>query len=110
MKKLILLAVFIAAVVCVNAQVVDTVASSIQVQPKVNEITNDTTYQVTWLIVDGLGRDTTAKQFYIAFYNRKAANIYSVNKTVPFYIYKNQGTNNTLIDDYILSLFKLVRR
>ncbi|MFC4230577.1 hypothetical protein ACFOW1_01655 [Parasediminibacterium paludis] len=110
MKKLILLAALIAAVVCVHAQVIDTVPQSIQVQPKVNEITNDTTYQVTWLITDGLGRDTTAKQFYIAFYGRSTNLVYGCNKTVPFYIYKNQGTNNTLIDDYILALFKLIRR
>ncbi len=94
-----------------QAQTVDTVKSAIQVVPKeVNSLTKDTAYQLTWQVFD-LSRDTTRGcNSYVQLYDRKARQVYYTNVHIPSKTVNAWGTNDTIIDDYILTFLHLKRK
>ena len=110
MKKLFLAAAILFAF-SAQSQVVDTVKSSIQIQPIVtNQLTHDTAYQLTWLCL-GLTRDTSqSATFYIALYDRKQKKCIDMNTSIPPAILNQWGTSDTIIDDYVLAQYGLLKR
>lgn len=89
----------------------DTIPSAIQVKPvEFNRLTKDTITQVTW-VVFGLGRDTTQGcNTYVVAYDKRGKKVTDGNVPIPAAIVKEWGTDNTLIDDYILNFYKLIKR
>ena len=89
----------------------DTIPAAIQVQAvEFNKLTKDTITQVTWSVF-GLSRDTAQGcTAYVVAYDKKAKKIFDGNVPIPAAIVKEWGTDNTLIDDYILNFYKLVKR
>lgn len=89
----------------------DTIPAAIQVKPvEFNRLTKDTITQITW-VVFGLTRDTTQGcNTYVVAYDRKGNKITDRNIPIPAAIVKEWGTDNTLIDDFILNFYKLIKR
>ena len=89
----------------------DTIPGSIQVKPvEFNRLTKDTVTQVTW-VVFGLTRDTTQGcNTYVVAYDRKDKKVTDGNVPIPAAIVKQWGTDNTLIDDFILKFYNLIKR
>lgn len=89
----------------------DTIPSAIQVKlVEFNRLTRDTISQVTW-VVFGLTRDTAQGcSTYVVAYDKAGKKITDGNVPIPAEIVKMWGTDNTLIDDYILNYYKLVKR
>jgi hypothetical protein len=89
----------------------DTIPAAIQVNPvEFNKLTKDTITQVTW-VVFGLGRDTAQGcNSYVVAYDKKGKKIFDGNVPIPASIVQEWGTDNTLIDDYILNFYKLIKR
>ena len=89
----------------------DTIPSAIQVKPvEFNRLTKDTVTQVTW-VVFGLTRDTAQGcNTYVVAYDRKGKKVTDGNVPIPAAIVKQWGTDNTLIDDFILKFYNLIKR
>ena len=89
----------------------DTIPSAIQVKPvEFNRLTKDTITQVTW-VVFGLTRDTAQGcNTYVVAYDRKGRKVTDGNVPIPAYIVQQWGTDNTLIDDFILKFYNLLKR
>ena len=89
----------------------DTIPSAIQVKPvEFNRLTKDTVTQVTW-VVFGLTRDTTQGcNTYVVAYDKRGRKVTDGNVPIPAAIVKQWGTDNTLIDDFILKFYNLIKR
>jgi hypothetical protein len=89
----------------------DTIPSAIQVKAvEFNKLTKDTITQVTW-VVFGLSRDTTQGcNTYVVAYDKRGRKVTDGNVPIPAAIVKEWGTDNTLIDDFILNFYKLIKR
>lgn len=89
----------------------DTIPSAIQVKAvEFNRLTKDTITQITW-VVFGLTRDTTQGcNTYVVAYDKRGRKITDGNVPIPAAIVKEWGTDNTLIDDFILNFYKLIKR
>ncbi len=89
----------------------DTIPSAIQVKPvEFNRLTKDTITQITW-VVFGLTRDTTQGcNTYVVAYDRKGRKVTDGNVPIPAHIVQEWGTDNTLIDDFILKFYNLIKR
>ena len=89
----------------------DTIPGSIQVKPvEFNRLTKDTVTQVTW-VVFGLTRDTTQGcNTYVVAYDKRGRKVTDGNVPIPAAIVKQWGTDNTLIDDFILKFYNLIKR
>ena len=89
----------------------DTIPSAIQVKPvEFNRLTKDTVTQINWWVF-GLGRDTTQGcNTYVVAYDKRGKKVTDGNVPIPAAIVKEWGTDNTLIDDFILNFYKLIKR
>ena len=89
----------------------DTIPSAIQVKAvEFNKLTKDTITQITW-VVFGLTRDTTQGcNTYVVAYDKRGRKVTDGNVPIPAAIVKEWGTDNTLIDDFILNFYKLIKR
>ena len=89
----------------------DTIPGSIQVKPvEFNRLTKDTVTQVTW-VVFGLTRDTEQGcNTYVVAYDKRDKKVTDGNVPIPAAIVKQWGTDNTLIDDFILKFYNLIKR
>jgi hypothetical protein len=89
----------------------DTIPSAIQVKAvEFNRLTKDTITQITW-VVFGLGRDTAQGcNTYVVAYDKRGRKVTDGNVPIPAHIVQQWGTDNTLIDDYILNFYKLIKR
>lgn len=97
--------------ILISTAPLDTVPGAIQVKPiEINRLTKDTLTQVTWSIF-GLSRDSTQGcNSYVVGYDKKDKKIIDGNVPIPAEIVKQWGTDNTLIDDYILKFYNLIKR
>jgi hypothetical protein len=89
----------------------DTIPSAIQVNPvEFNRLTKDTITQITW-VVFGLTRDTTQGcNTYVVAYDKRGKKVTDGNVPIPAHIVQEWGTDNTLIDDFILKFYNLIKR
>lgn len=85
--------------------------SAIQVVPvMVNNLVKDTAYQLTWAVLS-LTRDTAVgANSYVQMFDRKARRVYEANVYIPKEVIRVWGTDDTVIDDYILNYYNLTRR
>jgi hypothetical protein len=97
--------------IIISTTPVDSIPSAIQVKPvEFNRLTKDTITQVTW-VVFGLTRDTAQGcNTYVVAYDRKGIKVTDGNVPIPASIVKEWGTDNTLIDDFILKFYNLIKR
>lgn len=89
----------------------DTIPAAIQVKAvEFNKLTKDTITQVTWSVF-GLTRDTAQGcTAYVVAYDKRGRKITDGNVPIPAAIVQQWGTDNTLIDDYILNFYKIIKR
>lgn len=89
----------------------DTIPAAIQIKAvEFNKLTKDTITQITWSVF-GLTRDTAQGcTAYVVAYDKKGRKITDGNVPIPAEIVRQWGTDNTLIDDYILNFYKLIKR
>jgi len=89
----------------------DTIPSAIQVKAvEFNKLTKDTITQITW-VVFGLTRDSAQGcNTYVVAYDKRGRKVTDGNVPIPAAIVKEWGTDNTLIDDFILNFYKLIKR
>jgi len=89
----------------------DSIPSAIQVKAvEFNKLTKDTITQITW-VVFGLSRDTTQGcNSYVVAYDKRGRKVTDGNVPIPAHIVQEWGTDNTLIDDFILNFYKLIKR
>ena len=97
--------------ILISTTPVDSIPSAIQVKPvEFNRLTKDTVTQVTW-VVFGLTRDTTQGcNTYVVAYDKRGRKVTDGNVPIPAAIVKQWGTDNTLIDDFILKFYNLIKR
>lgn len=109
MKYLFIAALLFSATA--SAQSDSTIKSAIQIQPVVvNVMTKDTATQVTWQVFD-LSRDTTKGcNSYVSLYNRIGNNVFALNVAIPASVVNKWGTDDKVIDDYILTFLGLKRK
>jgi len=109
MKKILFVALCFIALSS-KAQI-DTVKGAILVQPLVvNALQKDTVYQLTWTAF-GLTRDTgVGCNTYVQFYDRKGNAIHQANCPIPWDTVKYWGTDDAIIDKYILFKFGLTKK
>jgi len=95
----------------VQVQQADTIPAAIQVKPvEFNKLTKDTISQITW-VVFGLTRDENKGcSSYVEMFDKKGKKIFDGNVPIPAAIVQQWGTDNTLIDDFILNFYKLIKR
>lgn len=89
----------------------DTIPSAIQVKAvEFNRLTKDTVTQINWWVF-GLGRDTAQGcTAYVVAYDKRGKKVTDGNVPIPAAIVKEWGTDNTLIDDFILKFYNLIKR
>ncbi len=94
-----------------NAQKIDTVKAAILIEPVVtNPFLKDTACQLSWQ-ANAVTRDTSMPVvFFVGLYNRSARRVYDTNVTVPASVIAEWGTDNSLIDDYILTKLSLKKK
>lgn len=89
----------------------DTIPSAIQVKAvEFNRLTKDTVTQINWWVF-GLGRDTAQGcTAYVVAYDKRGKKVTDGNVPISAAIVKEWGTDNTLIDDFILKFYNLIKR
>ena len=89
----------------------DTIPTAIQVKAvEFNRLTKDTITQINWWVF-GLGRDTAQGcNTYVVAYDKRGRKVTDGNVPIPAAIVKEWGTDNTLIDDFILKFYNLQKR
>ena len=89
----------------------DTIPSAIQVKAvEFNRLTKDTVTQINWWVF-GLGRDTAQGcTAYVVAYDKRGKKVTDGNVPIPAAIVKEWGTDNTLIDDFILKFYNIIKR
>ena len=97
--------------ILISTTPVDTIPSAIQVKPvEFNKLTKDTVTQINWWVF-GLGRDTAQGcNTYVVAYDKRGKKVTDGNVPIPAAIVKEWGTDNTLIDDFILKFYNLIKR
>jgi hypothetical protein len=97
--------------ILISTTPVDTIPSAIQVKAvEFNRLTKDTITQVNWWVF-GLGRDTAQGcNTYVVAYDKRGRKITDGNVPIPAHIVQQWGTDNTLIDDFILKFYNLIKR
>lgn len=109
MKKILLLG-FAFLALNATAQKVDTVYKAIQIQPLVaNAIKKDTAYQMTWMVNNVHRNDSLPGYANVRFFDRKGRVVMQDEIVVPASVLA-VWLNNTVIDDYIISFYNLVKR
>lgn len=95
-----------------QAQKIDTVRNAIQVQPKIfNAIDNDTVYQVHIKVFDLNANDTVSGcNTYVTYYDRKGKKLHEKNVRIPAAIVNKWGTDDTILNVYVLSQINLSKR
>lgn len=82
---------------------------AILIQPiLINALTKDTAYQFIWN-VQNLSRDTAqGATAYVNLFDRNARNIYQSSVYIPKEIIREWGTDDTIIDSFIINYYKFV--
>jgi hypothetical protein len=85
------------------------VKNAILIQPiLINALTKDTAYQFIWN-VQNISRDTSqGAGAYVNLFDRKGRGIYQTSVYIPKEIIREWGTDDTIIDQFILNYYKFV--
>jgi hypothetical protein len=85
------------------------VKNAILIQPiLINALTKDTAYQFIWN-VQNISRDTSqGAGAYVNLFDRKGRGIYQTSVYIPKEIIREWGTDDTIIDQFIINYYKFV--
>ena len=89
----------------------DTIPTSIQVKEvESNKFTKDTVSQITWSIFGLTGNSDAGCTAYVVAYDKKGRKVMDANVPIPPSILDKFGKYAKLIDDYIISLYKVEKK
>lgn len=89
----------------------DTIPTSIQVKEiESNKFTKDTVSQITWSIFGLTGDSDAGCTAYVVAYDKKGRKVMDANVPIPPSILHQFGKYSKLIDDYIISLYKVQKK
>lgn len=85
------------------------VKNAILIQPiLINALTKDTAYQFIWN-VQNISRDTSqGAGAYVNLFDRKGRGIYQTSVYIPKEIIREWGTDDSIIDSFIINYYKFV--
>jgi hypothetical protein len=85
------------------------VRNAILIQPiLINALTKDTAYQFIWN-VQNISRDTSqGAGAYVNLFDRKGRGIYQTSVYIPKEIIREWGTDDTIIDQFMINYYKFV--
>ena len=85
------------------------VKNAILIQPiLINALTKDTAYQFIWN-VQNISRDTSqGAGAYVNLFDRKGRGIYQTSVYIPKEIIREWGTDDTIIDSFMINYYKFV--
>jgi hypothetical protein len=85
------------------------VKNAILIQPiLINALTKDTAYQFIWN-VQNISRDTSqGAGAYVNLFDRKGRGIYQTSVYIPKEIIREWGTDDTIIDQFMINYYKFV--
>lgn len=87
------------------------IPSAIQVNPKeINALTKDTVTQLTWRAFDVVRDTTQGCNTYVQLYDNKGKQVWATNIPIPAEVVRQWGTNDTIIDNFILQRLNLVKK
>jgi hypothetical protein len=89
----------------------DTIPHSIQIKDvESNKFTKDTTSQITWSIFGLTGDSQAGCTAYVVAYDKKGRKVMDANVPVPPSILEQFGKYAKIIDEYIISLYKVQKK
>ena len=89
----------------------DTIPHSIQIKEvESNKFTKDTTSQITWSIFGLTGDSEAGCTAYVVAYDKKGRKVMDANVPIPPSILKQFGKYAKLVDEYIISLYKVEKK
>jgi hypothetical protein len=89
----------------------DTIPHSIQIKDvESNKFTKDTTSQITWSIFGLTGDSDAGCTAYVVAYDKKGRKVMDANVPIPPSILEQWGNYAKLIDNYIISLYKVQKK
>jgi hypothetical protein len=89
----------------------DTIPHSIQIKEvESNKFTKDTTSQITWSIFGLTGDSEAGCTAYVVAYDKKGRKVMDANVPIPPSILEQWGKYAKLVDDYIISLYKVQKK
>ena len=89
----------------------DTIPHSIQIKDvESNKFTKDTTSQITWSIFGLTGDSDAGCTAYVVAYDKKGRKVMDANVPVPPSILEQFGKYAKIIDEYIISLYKVQKK
>ena len=89
----------------------DTIPHSIQIKDvESNKFTKDTTSQITWSIFGLTGDSGAGCTAYVVAYDKKGRKVMDANIPIPPSILEQWGNYAKLIDNYIISLYKVQKK
>ena len=110
MKKLILFLCLFISVGAMAQQDTVYIPGSIPIEPIVVNAVGDTAFSMSWVAFN-LSSDTTQGcNTYVQLYNKKGLSVANFNQAIPASVVKIWGTDNKVIDDYILFVNPRLKR
>ena len=89
----------------------DTIPHSIQIKDiESNKFTKDTTSQITWSIFGLTGDSQAGCTAYVVAYDKKGRKVMDANVPIPPSILEQFGKYAKIIDEYIISLYKVQKK
>jgi hypothetical protein len=89
----------------------DTIPRSIQIKDvESNKFTKDTTSQITWSIFGLTGDSQAGCTAYVVAYDKKGRKVMDANVPIPPSILEQFGKYAKIIDEYIISLYKVQKK
>jgi hypothetical protein len=89
----------------------DTIPHSIQIKDvESNKFTKDTTSQITWSIFGLTGDSKAGCTAYVVAYDKKGRKVMDANVPIPPSILEQFGKYAKIIDEYIISLYKVQKK
>jgi hypothetical protein len=89
----------------------DTIPHSIQIKDvESNKFTKDTTSQITWSIFGLTGDSEAGCTAYVVAYDKKGRKVMDANVPIPPSILEQFGKYAKIIDEYIISLYKVQKK
>jgi hypothetical protein len=89
----------------------DTIPHSIQIKDiESNKFTKDTTSQITWSIFGLTGDSKAGCTAYVVAYDKKGRKVMDSNVPIPPSILEQFGKYAKIIDEYIISLYKVQKK
>jgi hypothetical protein len=89
----------------------DTIPHSIQIKDvESNKFTKDTTSQITWSIFGLTGDSQAGCTAYVVAYDKKGRKVMDSNVPIPPSILEQFGKYAKIIDEYIISLYKVQKK